>query len=259
MGASAPYYIFSPYNDNSKLANNERRIIMKMQETLHNWGGLTLNVITDEEIKDICLAIKYEDHGDEFLYIRTYSGEEYEYGYWLGRRDCWEDFDPAKNNGESDDTFIRRPILFKKPNDYSISNETLWYLDRVFGDEFSYKFREQTSVGEMNAVLERIQNIIDEYPNTIYNIESSKNKLLRIIKKSGLEENILDKIKWNSRTDGFDGIAGKRKGYNILYGDTAISVLYRGKDFDIMKLTYSIDHEDEWGSYTYKLNTKQFA
>lgn len=47
---------------------------MKMQETLHNWGGLTLNVITDEEIKDICLAIKYNDHGDDFLYIRTYSG-----------------------------------------------------------------------------------------------------------------------------------------------------------------------------------------
>ena len=78
---------------------------------------------------------------------------------------------------------------------------------------------------------------------------------------SDLEDkiNMLDTIKWDSSIDGFDGIAGKREGYNILYGDTAISVLYRGNDFDIKKLTYSIDHEDEWGSYTYKLNTKQFA
>lgn len=232
---------------------------MKMQETLHNWGGLTLNVITDEEIKDICLAIKYIDHGDDFLYIRTYSGEEYEYGYWLSRQDCWADFDPAKNNGESDDMFIRRPMLFKKPNDPSISNETIWYLNRVFGEEFSYKFREQTSVSEINAVLARIQHIIDEYPDTIYDIEDSRNKLLRIIEKSGLNVKVLDKVKWNSRIGGFDGIAGKREGYNILYGDTAISVLYRGKDFDIKKLTYSIDHEDEWGCRTYKLNTKQFA
>jgi len=232
---------------------------MKMQETLHNWGGLTLNVITDEEIKDICLAIKYNDHGDDFLYIRTYSGEEYEYGYWLSRRDCWADFDPAKNNGESDDMFIRRPMLFKKPNDPSISNETIWYLNRVFGEEFSYKAREKTSVEEINAVLLGIQNIIDEYPNTIYDIEYSKDRLLRIIKKNGLNTKIIDKVKWNSRIGGFDGIAGKKEGYNILYGDTAISVLYRGKDFDIKKLTYSIDHEDEWGCCTYKLNTKQFA
>jgi hypothetical protein len=232
---------------------------MKMQETLHNYAGITLNAITDEELKDICLAIKYVDHGDEFLYIRTYSGEQYEYGYWFGRRDCWEDFDPEKNEGESDSVFIRRPMLFKKPNDYSISNETLWYLNRVFGEEFSYKAREKTSVEEINAVLARIQHIIDEYPNTIYDIEDFKDRLLRIIEKSGLNAKILDKVKWNSRICGFDGIAGKIESNNFLYGDSAISVLYRGKDFDIKKLTYSIDHEDEWGCSTYKLNTKQFA
>lgn len=232
---------------------------MKMQETLQNYKGIRLNAITDEELKDICLAIKYLDHGDEFLYIRTYSGEQYEYGYWLDRKDCWADFDPAKNNGESDSVFIRRPILFKRPNDYSISNETLWYLKRVFGDEFSYNSREKTSVEEINAVLLGIQHIIDEHPDTIYNIESSKSRLLRIIRKSGLDENVLDKIKWNSEVRGFDGIAGKMEANNFLYGDTAISVLYRGKDFDIKKLTYSVHHEDEWGCRTYCLNTKQFA
>ena len=232
---------------------------MKMQETLHNYGGITLNAITDEELKDICLAIKYEDHGDEFLYIRTYSGEQYEYGYWLSRRDCWTDFDLARNEGESDSVFIRRPIMFKKPNNYSISNETIWYLKRVFGEEFSYEAREKTSVEEINAVLACIQNIIDEYPNTIYDIESSKNRLLRIIEKSGLNAKVLDKVKWNSKTNGFDGIAGKMEANNFLYGDTAISVLYRGKDFDIKKLTYSIHNEDEWGCLTYVLNTKQFA
>lgn len=148
---------------------------MKMQETLENYRGMTFNAITDEELKDICLAIKYEDHGDEFLYIRTYSGEQYEYGYWFGRRDCWEDFDPARNEGESDSVFIRRPILFK------------------------------------------------------------------------------------NKERGFDGIAGKMESDNLLFGDRVISVLYRGKDFDIKKLTYSIHSEDDWGFVTYVLNTKQFA
>lgn len=51
---------------------------------LKNWRSNDVIVELDESIDDIELAMKYEDHGDEFLLVRT-NGVYYEYGWFLNR------------------------------------------------------------------------------------------------------------------------------------------------------------------------------
>ena len=242
---------------------------MKMQETLHNWGGITCEVVTDEDVKDINLAIKYCDHGDEFLYVRTNSGNEYEYGYYLDRKDCFADFDSNKNNGESDSMFIRRPILFKKPDERSIlSNKIFWAIhDNYSGilnlmlDDIYKDISKANAEYRLKITLASIEGILNTYPDRMYHQNDAKDYLLRFIETHKLDEYIskVNEIKWDSKINGFDGIAGKIEASNCLYGDNVIEILYRGKEFDINKISYKRNNYDEWGFCTYKLNTKQFA
>lgn len=239
---------------------------MKLRETLHNWGNIDVDVTTDEEIGDILVAIKYIDHGDEFLYVKTYSGEEYEYGYYLNRRDCFDDFDITKNSGESDERFIRRPIMFANMDSDECTEASDDVYRRVHGGQFGFmdwsdfmpKERYHAEV-IFKMFLNTVKEIIDK--GVYYNFEKYKELALEFIKVNELGQEAIDKleeIKWNSKINGFDGIAGKREGHQQLYGDSVISVLYRGKNFDLDKITYKIASYDEWGSYTYTLSTKQF-
>ena len=34
---------------------------------LRNWGGINVTADIDEKLKDIKVAVKYSDHGDDFL------------------------------------------------------------------------------------------------------------------------------------------------------------------------------------------------
>ena len=238
---------------------------MKLQTSLGNWGGIICNCVTDEEIGDIKLAIKYEDHGDDFLYVRTYSEEEYEYGYWFNRKTCFTDFDPARNNGESDEYFIKRPILFKEPQDRycTLSNNIHRIIERYIMD-YGW-FIPKKSMDPEYDIKYALINILEEInnnQNTMYDFNSYKKYLYSFITKNDLGEEWINKvnsIKWDSKINGFDGIAGKREACNYLTGDRAIKVLYRGKDFDIKKLTYSAESRDYFGCTTYCLNTHQFA
>lgn len=244
---------------------------MKIQDTLHNWGGITCEVITDEDVKDIQLMIKYHDHGDEFLYVRTYSGEEYEYGYYFDRINCLADFDRNKNNGESDNWFIKRPILFKEPDTRStLSNEICWAVDDerlgiknrmgfgVLTDEIS----DDNAKTRFEFTLMRIKALLERYSNRRYDKNELKDDLLTFIEVHNLGDDCVsevNKIKWDSKVNGFDGIAGKKESSNYLHGDGVIEVLYKGKEFDIKKLRYKRGHRDQFGCTTYIFNTKQFA
>ena len=239
---------------------------MKLQDSLVNWGGIVCNVVTDEEIGDIKLAIKYEDHGDEFLYVKTYSGEEYEYGYYLNRYG-YSDFDPARNNGEPDEEFIRRPILFKIPDKRSsLSNDIFQKLRSSFcGIQEHMDFGPQKyndAEWRIEKLLTYIEELLSKNNDTMYHFEDYRKDIVSFIEINDLDKKWIKKVNsiaWNSRVNGFDGIAGKKKSYGYLTGDCAIKVLYKGRDFDITKLTYRTMGYDECGCSTYGLNPNQFA
>ena len=242
---------------------------MKMQDVLENWGGITLNVVTDEDIQDINLAIKYHDHGDEFLYVRTNSGEEYEYGYWLNRKNCFSDFDINKNSGESDRLFLKRPILFSVPDKHSeVSNSIFREIHsnglQEWMDFGPRKYDSDIARLRFERVIKRIKIYLSN-ANTqgiMYHQDDTKKYLLTFIELNGLGEEYVkqvNEVKWNSRINGFDGIAGKREGDNILLGDGICDIYYRGKEFDVNKVSYSIAASDEYGFNTYVMNTKQLA
>lgn len=239
---------------------------MKLRDTLLNHGSIIVDVTTDEEIQDIDLAIKYNDHGDEFLYVRTYSGEQYEYGYYLNRFG-YPDYSPENEKTNYDGRFIKSPVLFSKP-DYNavLSNEMfrLFHDDRdglqtwmAFGPcRFSDARRRLTHV------LSWADIIIKAHPGVRYDFENHRREALNFIVINELGDEfteVMDSIQWTSRINGFDGIAGKKKQDNYLYGDRVLSVLYRGRNYDLTKLTYSVRSTDDWGFDTYRLNTKQFG
>lgn len=51
---------------------------------LYNWGDVGVKANIDEQDDEIIAAILYDDHGDEFLSIKTSDGY-FEYGYYLNR------------------------------------------------------------------------------------------------------------------------------------------------------------------------------
>jgi hypothetical protein len=242
---------------------------MKLRETLKNYGGFAVDVTTDEEIGDILVAIKYHDHGDEFLYVKTYSGEEYEYGYYLNRKDCWVNFDITKNSGESDRDFIRRPIMnvdmtSNKVVDASnkvfrdVNNDRLGMIDwmsccspRCVSKRFNADYILKKLIQDVNSVIE--SNVFCDFKK--YKEIAEAFATLNELGEWAFE--LIDNTKWSNNEDTI-GIAGKRKGFNRLYGDGLISVLYRGKNYDIKKVTYKREFVDEWGYPTYSLSTRQF-
>lgn len=245
---------------------------MKLQQDLKQWGGLNLNAVTDEDIGDISLAIIYNDHGDDFLYIRTYSGEEYEYGYWLNRKNFWGSFDPAKNDGQSDKWFIKRPILYRMPDENAhYSNEACWIISRnlekkegMFGFK-TIKKLESKALAERSiewAIKELKVLLADaDEKNIYYSMKghSAINNLVYFATVNELDQVYFDKIKEvniDSSINGYDGIAGKRTADNFIFCDHIRQVFYRGKNFDVEKLCISHDSTDEWGCETIRFNTK---
>lgn len=231
---------------------------------LGNWGGIRLNAKIDEKIEDVVLAIQYDDRGDDFLLIRT-KDQTYEYGWWLNR-DFYPEYDELYNNQcDWQRWFVRRPELFHKfDNRCKLSNEICWRYDDDF--EKDYWRRKNLIVNsemaqyKLNRFIEYMEQV--EHVGITYHADNYKQKLMRYLVSHDIltEENIakLDKVKWNSRINGSDGIAGKHLyEYDRLYGDSIEFIYYKGKKRDISKVKMKFD-TDEWGTETFNLSLRQF-
>ena len=231
---------------------------------LGNWGGIRLNAKIDEELKDIILAIQYNDHGDDFLLIRT-KKNTYEYGWWLNRKHEPEYDDLYNGKCDWEGRFVRRPELFHK-FDYRcrLSNE----IYRKFYDNFEKDyFRNKNLNNNADMAQRKFDRFIRymeqiEHRGVIYHADDYKQELMIYLVQHNIstKENIakLDKVKWNSRINGSDGIAGKRL-YECdrLYGDSIKFIYYKGKEMDVSKVKKKFD-TDEWGAETFSLSFKQF-
>lgn len=94
---------------------------------LNCYGNITVSANIEESIEDIETAVLYDDHGDEYLVVRTKDGAQHEYGYYMNRK--W-----APNNPEDlGENYVRKPVVFKMIDKYATtSNRVYDYIsDRV--------------------------------------------------------------------------------------------------------------------------------
>ena len=100
-------------------------------EILNNWGGIKVLAEIEETADDANLAIKYNDHGDEFILVRMKDGRMFEYGYYLNRIGCPDPKDIFGNNCPSwyKDWFVRKPHFHYEIDERSfLANEMHFYI-----------------------------------------------------------------------------------------------------------------------------------
>lgn len=231
---------------------------------LGNWGGIRLNANIDEELKDVNLAIQYNDHGDDFLLIRT-KENTYEYGWWLNRKNEPEYDDLYNGKYDWKNRFVRRPELFHKVDDKCrLSNEIYRKFDDDFKKDYFWNKNLNDNADMAQRKFDRFIRYMEqiEHRGVIYHADDYEQKLMRYLEQHNIsmKENNdkLKKVKWNNRINGSDGIAGKKL-YDDerLYGDSIKFIYYKGKEMDVSKVKKKFVI-DEWGVETFGLSLKQF-
>lgn len=224
---------------------------------LGNYGGIVVKSSIDEKAEDVNLAILYQDHGDDFLVIRT-GKKIYKYGWLVNRpfHPSYSDLDKEWNK----DKFVRNPRLFyKEDKGCCLSNEMFfWFesqLEPEYGDGFFKHHRtRKESYKEVVWRLEDIKGTMKTYADRgiTYDASYEKEMLLRYLKANDAmtEEtmDIVNSIKWDSRIDGFDGIAGKEETDNLILGDSIKFIIHNGQEIDPKEWLKS-HHDDDDDDY----------
>ena len=235
---------------------------------LGNYGGVRVDAKVDEKMEDVKLIIEYDDHGDEFLIVKTKDNNIYEYGWYLNRI-CTMDYDDVINS-ESDCGFIRKPKLFYKDDKHcEFSNKIYWEFDRRFENSFKYvKGYKQHSMEDAQYRFDKFIEYMHrevEPVGIIYDLSryGYEQDLKHYLDKHDIltEENIvkIENVKWSSKINGIDGFAGK-KSLSIddrIYGDDIQYIYYNGKFRDIEKVKKKHSYDD-WGFKRFDLSLKQF-
>lgn len=222
---------------------------------LTNWGGISVKPNVEETDEEIKLMVLYEDHGDKFLIIRTKGGDTYEYGYYLNRYGNWQ--------------FVRTPQLFAAADKWStLANKTFEYLEEeLFVKEFDNiwfptKKPRICSKEYAQRIFDNIIKYFDEIyaSKTYYGEPYYKGEVLKFLKNNKIDTpdnlNKYEAIKWTSKIDGIDGVAGKRVySNNCVNCDRIIKLYYNGR---YRKLPHMRETEDEYGFTRVSLNLRQY-
>jgi hypothetical protein len=232
---------------------------------LGNYGGIRVDAKVDEKLEDVKLIIEYDDHGDEFLIVKTKDNNIYEYGWYLNRKYTM-DYDEVINS-ESDCGFIRKPKLFYKEDDNAqCSNDIFWRLrDWGIYDHMSSRVQKHSTMMAQHYFDSFVEFMIDDIQNRgiMYHHENDKSTLVMYLDENDIltQDNLdkLEQVKFDSRINGIDGFAGKRS-LSIddrIYGDDIQYIYYNGKFRDIKK-TKKKHSYDNWGYKRFDLSLKQF-
>lgn len=224
-----------------------------MSDYLTAWDGYTLKLNLEESEDDIVLKIKYEDHGDEYLLVKTKSGEMFEYGMWVNI-DNFNRFDHTD--------WIRKTELYCKEDEHcKMSNDRFFWCEREMFDSSWYKYRIYDKY-RAQYIFEMWVHLHDQMyeSNIYYKANDYKYKTLSFLEKNGIntEENlkIVETIHFDSKRDGFDGVCGKRKiTSNDIYCDSIRYVIYNGKR---VWAKVRKGDTDDWGCITKILSLNQF-
>lgn len=230
---------------------------------LNNWGGIKVKAEIEERDEDIICIMKYSDHGDDFLVVKT-KREVYRYGWFFNRERHYPDYDIVISS-KDDFGFITKPILFYKLDKFCyVSNEIFRYFSRNICD-YDYKPVQYNSEKYAQYEFERFIKFMEEKHKmgvVYFNDSNYKARLVLYLQENNIltEENIkkLDEIKWSHRSeDQIDGLAGKQKWSNRINGDDIEFIYHRGTKVELDKIKIKYD-EDEWGVDTFSLSLNQF-
>lgn len=229
---------------------------------LGNYDKIKVRPEIEEKIEDIDLVIKYTDHGDEFLVVRS-NGKYYEYGWWQNRYGHPDYADLDKPWAEN--YYIRKPKLyFKEDYRHALSNELCRRKDYYITGEQYYncprkEYSRETAQYNFSMYLKEMQRAIES--GITYHEDDDKDVLVKYLEVNDIktEDNLnkLEEIKFSSRIDGADGIAGKREIGCAICGDTIDFIFYKGKSRHWRKTKRTYRH-DRFGFSIFTLNMKQF-
>lgn len=227
---------------------------MKIERNLNAWGNIVVKVITDEDIEDMSWAAVIEDHGDEYLVVKMKDGRAYKYGCFANLKDSEY---ILKN-------LSKQPEMFRGSDRFaSLSNKIYelvhFYIFKKDGFFIDEKIKEESKASaqyDFDHLLEKVDGIFDSYADR-YDCNYHKDDVIRFLKLNGIdtEENLnkLNETRWDSKTNGIDGYAGKRD----LDPDVSIYFDSLVDTYNVSKAELEIvkdDDDDEWGVSGYYLN-----
>lgn len=250
--------------------NNQAKLTEILQMPIHCWNGMILKPEVEEDPESIWLAIRYQDHGDDFLLISVNDGTFHRYGYFIDRTCefvCERDYE-------------RKPETYKKPDDRATASNTMYFAFRkafaepritMFGgtdysDSPKKEYSQERAQVRFDSFLEEVKTMVNgelilhEHNNSFgYN----KRSLRRYLEVNGIDTpNNLEKLEkqpFDTRIDGYDGIAGRiRYEYSNVVLDDITHVWVNGKDIDIETVPTYVCCTDEWGVDTMCLALKSY-
>ena len=237
-----------------------------LQETiLGDWGGINVIANIDEQLEDIRVAVKYSDHGDDFLFVKMKDDKAYEYGWYISRKNviCPEYDEFVKS--QCDYGFIRKPKLFCAYDKRSkLSNEIFLYVEQRFMDDWGF-----SPMGDDPGYAQRKFDRYIEFMEGVYNrrityhCNNDKQKIERYLEKNGImtQENLdrLNGVRFESGENGIDGTAGKIRSHvgECLQGDTIESIWYNGEFLDLRKVKIKSYYDRDYFE-RFKLHLDQF-
>ena len=238
---------------------------------LNCWGDIIVSPDIQEDVNDIWLAIRYDDHGDDFWLIGKKDGSFYRYSYIINRT-C---------EFVREDEWVRKPNLYKKEDERArVSNHLFFSFRERFEEKrngyfSSYTGRPRIYSSPASAqwayefFMEDLKTIIDgdimvheHHGGYGYNKDSLRQFL--IANKIDTEENLkkLDEQPFDTRMKGIDGSSGKVKWgqeWHVLCCDNIQFIYINGKVQDVEKApVYRSGWHDEWGCDSVCLNLNSY-
>ena len=232
---------------------------------LRNWEGINVVADIDERLEDIKVAVKYSDHGDEFLFVKMKDGNTYEYGWYIGRRDMLcPDYDDLIKSPD-DWGFIRKPKLScAYDKRCKLGNKIYWFVADRFYDRMAMrtiKDDPRTAQWKFDEYVRFMEKIYEQ--RITYHKENDE-KIIRdylTVNEILTQENLdkLNSVRFSSGENGIDGSAGKKKRYagNVLEGDRVEFVWYNG-EFLIWSSKLVVHHYDREYFERFQLYLNQF-
>lgn len=215
---------------------------------LSAWGGICVSSKIDERKEDVDKLAIYQDHGDDYLIVKTKDGNVYRYGYF-------------RNLQYSPSFYVREPVLFRKEDERSSISNKIFFLirgDHGYGfiDRMTYRITKD-SKPTANYKFHSFIKSMDEIYKTgvMYHQDDDKKIVKNYLKENDIdtEENLrlLDTIVFNTSYYGIDGIAGKVEmgDFKWIIGDRLKYAFANGKRVWLIRHYHS---SDDWGCNSYK-------
>lgn len=239
---------------------------------LNQYGGFKLKADVDEAPEDIIAAVLYNDHGDDFLVIKT-DDTVYKYSLFATRMgwdvECLND-----ENHWQRKRFDKVPQLTGQFDAHCETGNQIYLTikSRLYSPTvmFSPDSFEKCLPEDAQALFNWLYSDLKRFyeSKVVYHSRSSDD-ILKFLALNNIlsEENLqkLEEMKVFLREDTIDGSAGKIKcdpDYPI-YGDDIHWIWYRGEQVTKKFNRHGIKVKrywihDEFGGYGFHLNMRQF-